>query len=215
MNIKPLPLAAVAAASVLATMAIADAIWNATATGQPGPWADPESHEPLTRALSLAHSAVYAVFASALITTGRGIDRGRPLVRVLRWILVGGYAMFTISFLWLGGVDPRHQPENLLAGVVNVAFLVTLVVPVVLGFALIRRRELRAAVLLLIAPAVLLPVTVVLGAIGPWGHPAYVETAVGFGVALLCVGASAAADVPASSAATAHRARARLVAKGS
>lgn len=201
MNVKPLPLAALAAAAVLATMALADAIWNAHVPSEPGPWVDAESYEFLARALSLAHSGVYALFAAALVSTGRRIDRGRLLVRVLRWTLIVGYASFTVAFAWLGIVDPQGQPQGFAAGLVNVSFLITLVAPVVLGFSLVRRRELRVAVVLLVAPVVLLPLTVVLGMIGSWGHPAYLETAVGFGVALLCVSASAAPDADSASVA--------------
>ncbi|WP_163543854.1 hypothetical protein [Occultella kanbiaonis] len=211
MNVKPLPLAALAAAAVLSTMAIADAIWNANVPGRPGPWMDAESFDFLARALNLAHSGVYVLFAAALLSTGQAIDRGRLLARLSRWILVAGYAAFAVAFAWLGAVDPHRQPEGVFATLVNVAFMITLVAPIILGFALIRRRELRAAVILLISPVALIPMTILLGLIGPWGHPAYLESAIGFGVALLCVSASTSSV---SDSGSSHDARTHVVVEG-
>lgn len=190
---KLLPLAALAAAAVLSTIMAADIIWNAHNPDEAGPWMD-GSHPYLRSALSLAHSGVYVLLAAALIQAGRSIDGRRVFVRVLRWIVIAGYAVFAAMYGWTGIVDPGYTPEGLLGAVVNGAFLTSLLVPVVLGFALIRRRDLRLPVILLIAPVALLPLTIVLGMIGAWGHPGYVETAVNFGVALLCVAASAASD---------------------
>ena len=72
----------------------------------------------------------------------------------------------------------------------NVAFLVSLITPIVLGFALMRRREFRVPAILLIAPIVLLPLTFVLQAFTAFAHPGYTETAVNLGLALLCIAAS-------------------------
>ncbi|MCD2441391.1 hypothetical protein LQ757_03765 [Agromyces sp. SYSU K20354] len=190
---KLLPLAALAAAAVLSTIMAADIVWNAHNSDAVGPWLE-GSHPYLQSAVSLAHGGVYVLLGAALIQAGRSIDGGRVLVRVLRWIIIAGYAIFAALYGWTGIIDPGYTPDGLLGSVVNGAFLTSLLVPVVLGFALIRRRELRLPVMLLIAPVALLPLTIVLGMVGTWGHPGYMETAVNFGVALLCIAASTSAN---------------------
>ena len=70
---------------------------------------------------------------------------------------------------------------------VNVAFAVSLIEPIVLGFALVRRHEFRVPAILLIVPVVVLPLTFVpkpslsslTRAIPRWG--------VNLGLALLCI----------------------------
>ena len=87
-------------------------------------------------------------------------------------------------------VNPAVDTDGVYEMVANVAFAVSLLLPIVLGFALIRRREFRVPAILLIAPLVLLPLTFVLEAFTAFAHPGYTETAVNFGLALLCVAAS-------------------------
>ncbi|MRG59433.1 hypothetical protein GE115_06035 [Agromyces sp. CFH 90414] len=183
---RPLPIAALAAAAALSTVMAADIVWNANNPDQVGPWLDAEAHPYLVRASSLAHAGTYLLIGAALVRSGAAIDRSRRLVRVLRWILVAGYSVFAAMYAWMGFVDPSLELAESLQAVVNVAFLTSLVVPIVLGFALVRRRELRVPVVLLIAPLVLLPLTLLLGPTG-WAHPGYTETAVNLGLALLAL----------------------------
>ena len=203
---KPLPLAALVAAAALSTLIALDVLWNAQVPDQVGPWLDAEAHPALARATAVAHTGLYALLVAALIRFGRAIDGGSRFVSVLRWIIIAGYAVFAILFGWII-IDPGYDATGVYELAANLAFAVSLLVPIVLGFALIRRRVFRWPAMLLIAPIVLLPLTLLLQAFTDWAHPGYMETAVNFGVALLCVAASGAdsistrPEVPAGAAA--------------
>jgi hypothetical protein len=184
---KPLPLAALVAATVLSAFIVLDIIWNAHNPDDPGPWVDAVAYPYLVRYISIVHLGVYALLTAALIQAGRVIDGGRSFVRMLRWIIITGYMVFAVMYGWIGAVDPTYAGAGVFEVVINVAFIVSLLVPIVLGFALIRRREFRVPAILLIAPIVLLPLTLLLEAFTVWAHPGYMETAVNFGVALLCI----------------------------
>ena len=66
----------------------------------------------------------------------------------------------------------------------------SLLLPIVMGSALIRRHELRVPSILLMSPIVVFPLVIVLNAFTTFGHPGYLETVVNFGLALLCLDAS-------------------------
>jgi hypothetical protein len=187
---KPLPLAALVAAAALSTLIALDIIWNAHNPDQVGPWVDAEGSPALARFLSGVHAALYALLAAGLIRYARAIDGGRRFVRVVRWIIAAGYATFAVLFAWLM-IDPTFSVDGVYGIISTVAFAVTLLVPIALGFGLIRRREFRVPSILLIAPIVIFPLVLLLEAFTDWAHPGYLETVVNFGVALLCVAASA------------------------
>jgi peptidoglycan/LPS O-acetylase OafA/YrhL len=187
---KPLPLAGLVAAASLSTLIVLDIIWNASNPDQPGPWVDAEGSPALARFLSGVHVALYALLAAGLIRYGRVIDGGRRFVTVIRWIIAAGYAVFAVLFAWLM-INSTMSVDGVYATLSTVAFAATLLVPIVLGFGLIRRREFRVPSILLIAPLVVFPLVLLLEAFTDWAHPGYLETVVNFGVALLCVAASA------------------------
>ena len=187
---KVLPLAALVAAAMLSALIVLDVVWNANNPDQVGPWLDAEGHPYLLPITGILHAAMYALLAAALIQSGRVIDGGRRFVRVLRWILISIFALFAGLF-GVSTVDPSAADTSGVYEILaNVAFAVSLIAPIVLGFALIRRREFRVPAILLIAPVVLLPLTFVLEAFTVFAHPGYTETAVNLGLALLCVAAS-------------------------
>jgi len=193
---KPLPLAALAAAASLTTLIALDIVWNA-GSSELGPWVDPERFPALARVTIVVHAVLYVLLASALITYGRAIDMGRRFVGVIRWTIAAGYGIFATLFTWLA-FNPTFDTEGVVSILSTVAFAVTLIVPIVLGFAVVRRREFRVAAILLTAPVVVLPMVMVLEAFTEWAHPGYLETVVNVGVALLCVAASAQDLAPAS-----------------
>jgi hypothetical protein len=187
--VKPLPLAALVAAAALSTLIALDIIWNAYNPDQPGPWVDPEGSPALARFLGAVHTVLYALLAAGLIRYGRAIDGGRRFITVVRLIIATGYAVFAVLFLWLV-IEPMFSVDGVYGIVSTVAFAATLLVPIVLGFGLIRRREFRVPSVLLIAPIVIFPLVLLLEAFTDWAHPGYLETVVNFGVALLCLAAS-------------------------
>lgn len=199
---KVLPLAALVAAAMLSALIVLDAVWNANNPDQVGPWLDAEGYPYLLPITGILHTAVYGLLAAALVQSGRAIDGGSRFVRVLRWILISIFALFAGLFSILT-VDPSADSSGVYEILANVAFAVSLIVPIVLGFALIRRHAFRVPAILLIAPIVILPLTVILEAFTAFAHPGYTETAVNIGLALLCVAASSqpAASEPAEDAA--------------
>jgi len=187
---KVLPLAALVAAATVSALIVLDVVWNANNPDQLGPWVDSEGYPYLVPITGILHAAMYALLAAALIQSGRVIDSGRRFVRVLRWILISIFALFAGLFS-VSAVEPSAAATSGVYEILaNVAFLVSLITPIVLGFALIRRREFRVPAILLIAPIVLLPLTFVLQAFTAFAHPGYTETAVNLGLALLCIAAS-------------------------
>ena len=186
---KLLPLAALAAAAMLSALIALDILWNANNPAQIGPWLDAQNHPYLLPVIGIVHTLLYSLLAAALIQSGRAIDGGRRLVKVLRWILISCFALFAAVYSILI-IDPTFNTSGVYETAVTVAFAVSLLAPIVLGFALIRRREFRVPAILLIAPIVVLPLTLVLDAFTAFAHPGYMETAVNFGLALLCIAAS-------------------------
>jgi hypothetical protein len=182
---KLLPIAALVGATVMSTIALTDAIWAANLPGTPSPWSEEGGSDFMLRGVGLGHAIPYFLLAAVLVQAGSIIDAGRRFVSVVRWILIVGFALFGVLFGWGAVVDPHAAYGEVLSLLSTSAFIVTLLVPVLLGFALIRRRELRMPALFLIAPVLLFPLTLLLAAVSTWGHPGYLETTVNFGVALL------------------------------
>ena len=186
---KILPLAALCGAASLATIALTDALWRANMPDTPSVWSSEDGPEFMLRGLALAHGIAYALFAAVLIRGGRAIDGGRRFPRIVRWVIVSGFVAFGILYTWLGLSDVRSAPTGIVEIVATAAFIATLLIPVLLGFALIKRREFRVPVVFLLSPLAVFPLTLVLEAVSTWAHPAYLETVVNFGVALLGVAA--------------------------
>jgi hypothetical protein len=186
---KLLPIAALSGAASLATIALTDALWRANLPNSPSVWSVEEGPDFMLRGVCLAHGIAYLLFAAVLVRGGRAIDGGRWLPRIVRWVLVVGYALFSTVYTSVGLLDPRDAPTGIVEVVTTVVFIITLLLPIVLGFTLVRRRDFRVPALFLLAPIVVFPLTLLLAAVSTWAHPAYLETVVNFGVALLGVAA--------------------------
>lgn len=187
---KALPIAALVGATVMSTIALSDAIWVGNLPGTQSPLTS--GPDFVLRLVDLGHAIPYLLLAAVLIQAGPRIDAGRKFVRIVRWALVAGFGFFGIASVW--GVITGAVSEGVMEMIFNIAFFATFILPVILGFALIRRRELRVPVVLLISPVVLLPLTLLLSSFSSWAHPAYLETAINFGVALLCLAIAWPAD---------------------
>jgi hypothetical protein len=80
--------------------------------------------------------------------------------------------------------------------VANVVFLVMLLGPPALGITVLVQGERTPSAFLMAACVPALGLLILLGFVAPdWAHPAYLETVVNFGLALLGVGASRTAPV--------------------
>ena len=173
---------ALAAAALTSAIALGDAVWQATAD-EPAPWTPGEGTEWVWRVGEASHGLTYALLAAVLWQFGARIDAGRAAVRWVRRVLAVVLALLGAGFLASAAVELGS--EGPVGAVVGVAFLALFPLAVALGGVLVARRETRSpAAWLLVAVVPLLGLTVLASAVG-WGHPAYVETAVYLGLALL------------------------------
>ncbi len=183
---KLLPLAGLSGAAVLSTIALTDALWQGFQHGAPAPWHSPEGYKWMGAGMDLGHALPYLLLAITLIRIGPKLDTG-GYVRWLRRLLVLTFSLFAAMILW--GVIAGEDATALgaLEIVPGILFLALLVLPIMLGAALLRRRALRVPAVLLAGS--LLPIILMIGmsAMGgsPFAHPAYAEIFTLFGVALL------------------------------
>ncbi len=183
---KLLPLAGLSGAAVLSTIALTDALWQGFQHGAPAPWHSPEGYKWMDAGMDLGHALPYLLLAIILIRIGPRLDTG-GYVRWVRRLLVLTFSLFAAMMLW--GVIAGEDATALgaLEIVPGILFLALLVLPIMLGAALLRRRALRVPAILLAGS--LLPIILMIGmsAMGssPFAHPAYAETFTLFGVALL------------------------------
>jgi hypothetical protein len=179
---KLLPIAALVGATIASTVALTDALWQGF-EGTPAPWA-PDGLVWMERAGDFAHAIPYLLLAALLVQVGPSIDRG-GYSRWVRRLLAFSFVLFGGVMLWSGVSGIGVEALGAVGIVFTVAFLFMLVLPILLGFTLIRRPGLRLPAGFLIAPAVLLPLVFVLSNFTGFAHPGFAETAVNFGVALL------------------------------
>jgi uncharacterized membrane protein len=156
---------------------------------------DVDASAPAVIAASNALVAVTFALLTAVVTEqARRIDAGRRPVRWVRRLMQATLAVLTIVFA--GGLAVDIAPDTSVlhriweaAG--GAGFLLMFVVGVILGACLLRRPQLRRAAVLMAAPAAIIPLTLLVAALAPdWAHPAYAESALYIGLALLGYGSS-------------------------
>lgn len=178
--------AALIAATLTSVISIADAIQQGV-TGRA--LLDPESSPQwVVDGTSILLAVTFALLAAVLAGRAQRIDRGSRWIRAVRRFMQADLAVMSVIFI--GGLWVDRYPDTTvykaweLAG--GVSFALMFLVGVVLGVSLLRRRDLRTAALLTAAPVVLLPLTIAVQALAPgWAHPAYAETSLYLGLALL------------------------------
>lgn len=180
---KLLPIAALVGATIVSTVALTDALWQGF-EGTPPPWAEAGGLVWMERGADFAHAIPYLLLAALLVQVGPSIDRG-GFSRWVRRLLAFSFVLFGGVTLWSGFSGVGVEALGAAGIVFTVAFLFMLVLPILLGFALIRRAELRLPAAFLIAPTLLLPLVFVLSNFTGFAHPGFAETAVNYGVALL------------------------------
>ena len=181
-----LPGVAVAAAAALSVMALWDAVRNALAPSGTLPWGPSREPELIVRGVSLLHGVAYLLLASVLAKFGRLIDGDSRALPWLRRILAACYLIMGLPFLASGllAVNLATDAPAWAQIAISVAFLGTFVAAIPTGL-LLRRHQLQLAGWLLASPVVILPLTMLLDSVSRWGHPAYLESAVNTGAALL------------------------------
>lgn len=189
---KLLPVAAVSTAAALSAFALSDAAFNALTPSGIAPW-DPEgASELMLRALNLLHGIPYLLFTAVLMTYRRQIDQDSRALPRLRKILAGCYAILGLFFSFAGLFAPRlgtDTPEWLSAAIF-VPFLGSFIVSIPLGLLLLKHHRMQLSGWLLASPIIVLPLTIVLESTSRWAHPAYLETVVNLGTALISVAAA-------------------------
>lgn len=175
-------------------------------TGHLSVFSDDSDVEWLLQTSNAIHGLAYVAMAAVLVLHRRLIVSVNRVAKVAYWLLRGSVTVLAFVFLALAPFLELESMPAAISAVVGVAFLLMLLSAPVLAIAVRRTSALRPGTLLLAAMVPLLALTILLGVLAPvFGHPAYLETALAFGVALLGYRASShtvsAADEAASRAA--------------
>ncbi|HEY5222442.1 MAG TPA: hypothetical protein VIJ18_05250 [Microbacteriaceae bacterium] len=181
---KLLPLAGLAAAAMLSTIAITDALWQGFVVGTPPPWNWEGGHDWMIAGMNFGDAAAYLLLAVVLMQIEPRLDSG-GFTRWVRRLLVVTFGLFAAMTLW--GLITGATAESL--GVFEIGttilFFALLILPIMLGFALLRQRQLRLPAILLAGSIVPFILMMLLGELTTFAHPAYAEAMALFGIALL------------------------------
>jgi hypothetical protein len=184
---------ALAGAAMTSGIALFDAMTHGL-TGEYSMFSD-ESGVRLAKVFGdLVHGLTYVALCFVLVREATLIAAAGRAQAVLRWILVGSLTLLAAGFLlvapWL------ESPES--AGVVGVVLVVLMSIgfagmifgSLIIGPLLLRTPGLRTAARVLTAMVPVLGITILLAFVATdWAHPAYLETTLHFGIALLGVDA--------------------------
>jgi hypothetical protein len=174
-------------AAAFSAMSIYDAVYRGI-VGHESPL-NFEGPTWITIGASVLAALTFAVLAAVLAGAGPTVDAGSRLRSWLRRLLMIDFAILAgiyavgIPFL---GTEPEGIPAAVLGGVATVTFVAMFLLAFALGIGLLRVREQWMCAILLIATVPLIGLAFLLHALGTgFEHPAYAETAVYLGIALL------------------------------
>ena len=190
---KPAPrivhVLAVAAAAGMSGIALFDAGTKAL-TGHYSVFSDDSEARWAQLTSSLVHGLAYVALAAVLVQHRHRIEGVNRTARVSYWAVLSSILVLAAGFLvLLPFLDPQDMPA-VPSAAVGLAFVGMLLGAPVLAIAVRRVPELRPGTLVLMAMVPILAVTILLGIAAPaFAHPAYLETAMAFGIALLGYGA--------------------------
>lgn len=184
---------ALTGAAMTSAIALFDAMTHGL-TGEYSMFSD-DSGVRLAKVLGdLAHGLTYVALCFVLVREATLIAAAGRVQAVLRWILVGSLTLLAAGFLlvapWL------ESPES--AGVVGVVLVVLMSMgfagmifgSLIIGPLLLRAPGLRTGSRVLTAMLPVFGLTILLQFVATdWAHPAYLETTLHFGLALLGVDA--------------------------
>jgi hypothetical protein len=186
---------ALVGAAATSSIALSDAITQGV-TGHNSIFADTSGVKVAIVFGGLVHGLTYAALAWVLVKEGPAIDAVNRAARVLRRVLMTCLASLSVGFVVIEPLRSLFDPPALRTpwGVVaSLAFAGMLLSALALGPVLLRQPAMRLGARLLSLMVPLFGVTLLVGMAAPnWGHPAYLETCLNFGVALL--GASIPAE---------------------
>ncbi len=187
--------AALIGAIVTSGIALTDAVTHGV-TGHYSAFADDSDLPWVTFLGGLAHGLTYVALAVVLLREGPRFRDTNRIARAARWVVLPSLAVLAPGFLFVAPVLTFAEVDGGVAyttwgGVAGFAFVGMILGSLVLGLALLRDRSLGigARVLSLMVPV--LGATFLLVWLAPaWGHPAYLEATLHFGLALLGVSAT-------------------------
>ena len=192
---------AIAGSAGLSAIALYDAITHGL-TGHYSPFADDSGQAGPIVASYVVHGLAYLSLAYVLHRESAAFAAAPRAARAARHVLLVSFAVLGVGMLTLAPVTYLAGLYEGALGVVwsmlgLVLLLGLLLASTVLGLAVVRRNPLGIGGRMLGAVIPVVLATVALGFLAPdWAHPAYVETTINFGVALLGVGVTAAAGTP-------------------
>lgn len=198
---------ALVGACATSAIALGDAVVHGL-TGENSVFADDSGRPVLIAAGDLVHGLTYVALAAVLVAERVRFVGTNLVARGARWVLMGGLAVLAVGFLLVAPVlaftgQPEGTVEAAWAAMATVGFLAMILGSLTLGPALLRTSALGvgARVLAMMLPVAGLTALVAYSA-PSWAHPAYLETTLHFGIALLGVGVARVRQ-PATRAATA------------
>ncbi len=179
---------AITAATIYSAMSLYDAVHHGV-TGEGSVFSDKYGTTWATITIGIVAAVSFIVNAAILVIERIRIDRGSRLRRWVRRLLAADLAVlaavFGIGIPLMGALRPVSL-DAAVGAVAGVAFASMFLLAVALGLCLVRVRQLRPSAVLLIAVLPALGLAIILQAIGSaFAHPAYAETAVYLGIALL------------------------------
>lgn len=186
--------AAITAAAALAIFSVADAVFNA-ATG--GNLADDEGGPPWSlRLIGAALTVTFGLLAAVLVQAARTIDQESRYVHAVRRALVAVLVVLATASAISSVLADWPGP---LTAVAAAGFPLIFLLGAALGVPLLRRPAFRVPALMLLASIPVLIISAIVEAVAPgWGHPAYAETLLYLGLALLGTVTTHTADTPSS-----------------
>lgn len=189
---------AVVAAAATSAIALNDAITHGL-TGSYSAVADDSGNTLMIVLGSVVHGVTYAALAWVLHREAARFAEANKAARPFRWVLLVTLPFFAFGFvvaqpmLTLTGTTSGAL-ATVWGGVATGMFIAMLAGALGLGLALVRNRSLGYGARILSAMLPVAALTVLVGWLAPdWAHPAYAETVLHFGLALLGVGAPLAA----------------------
>ena len=179
---------AITAAAIFSAVSLYDAVHHGV-TGRGSAFSDEYGMTWATVAGSILSALSFIALAVILVIERGRMDSDSRLRRWVRRLLAVDLALLAAVFgigIPLMGALGRGRLDAAVGGVAGVAFAAMFVLAVGLGLSLVRIRELRPSALLLLAVVPAIGLTIILQAMGSaFAHPAYAETAVYLGIALL------------------------------
>jgi hypothetical protein len=187
---------ALGAAVLTSGMAITDAVAHGL-TGEGGPFSEEAGTTSVLVVGMVVHGLTYLALAHVLVREAPRFAGVNRVARATRCLLMGSLCVLAAAFTTVTPVTTAYDVTEgafyYASGVVAaIAFLGLILGALVLGLALLRSRALGIGARLLALVLPVLAVTLLLQAVAPaWAHPAYLETTLQLGLALLGVGAVA------------------------